>query len=111
MLSFDYSYEASQYQENATDDNSPDYRTRRNDLASTDLPDEARHIHTRITGDANYPPVKRLNGSAWSPMLALSYDLTDNSRLHLRRSSYWWLRRCWGSASSAPSAGAGGCCR
>ena len=81
---FDYGYEASQYQENTTDDNSPDYRTRRNDLASTDLPDEARHIHTPITGDANYPPVKRLNGSAWSPMLALSYDLTDNSRLHLR---------------------------
>jgi len=34
--------------------------------------------------DENWPSPKHLRAHAWSPMLALSYDLTQNGRLHLR---------------------------
>ena len=80
------SYSQSMYTEGVTFGNNSDYRTRRGDIASTDNEMEARRIFTDIdpNSDANFPPVKRMNGSAWSPMIALSYDLTDNSRLHLR---------------------------
>ena len=80
-------YRRSTYTEGVTNgSNNLDYRTRRGDIASTDNEKEARRIYTDIgrNSDANFPPVKRMNGSAWSPMIALSYDLTDNSRLHLR---------------------------
>ena len=81
------SYRQSMYTEGVTDgSNNSDYRTKRGDIASTDIEMEAERIHTYIdrNSDANFPPVKRMNGSAWSPMIALSYDLTDNGRLHLR---------------------------
>ncbi|WP_141742794.1 TonB-dependent receptor domain-containing protein, partial [Neisseria sp. HMSC31F04] len=80
------SYRQSMYTEGVTFGNNSDYRTRRGDIASTDNEKEAGRIYTDIdpNSDANFPPVKRMNGSAWSPMIALSYDLTDNSRPHLR---------------------------
>ncbi len=63
-----------------------DYRDRKRSYERAESPSTASYIYTHIdpNSDANYPPVKRLNGSAWSPMIALSYDLTDNGRLHLR---------------------------
>ena len=63
-----------------------DYRDHKRSYERAESPFTARYIYTHIdpNSDANYPPVKRLNGSAWSPMIALSYDLTDNGRLHLR---------------------------
>ena len=82
---FDYDYEASKYIEGANSESDTyDYRKYKDTFASINNEQEATYIYTPIADKDNFPPVKRLNGSAWSPMIALSYDLTDNGRLHLR---------------------------
>ena len=82
---FDYDYEASKYIEGANSESDTyDYRKYKDTFASINNEQEATYIYTPIADKDNFPPVKRLNGSAWSPMIALSYDLTDKGRLHLR---------------------------
>ena len=77
------SYRYSRFVENG-DFGQTDYRKIRQSRANVDNMKEAEYVYLPLDEDTKYPPAQRLNSSAWSPMIALSYDLTDNSRLHLR---------------------------
>jgi len=78
---FDYDYEASKYIEGANSESDTyDYRKYKDTFASINNEQEATYIYTPIADKDNFPPVKRLNGSARSPLIALSYDLTHKGR-------------------------------